>query len=158
MNLATLNASSISVEGPVAMGFSTNNATSGKCFKICISMSRPGWVVPRNIGGLPITKARGVSFFSIPLTKSSRVLKIRVFSYADRTNVSHLCCKTAAARSTAGSMRATTFRRGPSLLVAQQRFRGFSCNCMRLPTARSGRSGSRDPHLNLDLEEMYWKV
>ncbi len=118
MNFATLKASSISPDGPVATGFSMNRATSGKCFRICISISRPGWVVPRNIGGLPITNARGTSLRSIPLTKSSRFRKIRVFSYADRTKVSHLCCKTAAARSTAGSMRATTFKRGPNLLIA----------------------------------------
>ena len=74
----TLNTSSISVKEPVAIGFSTNNATPGKHLIICISMSRPGSVVPRNMGGLPTMTARGRSRGDMTLTKSSRDLKTRV--------------------------------------------------------------------------------
>ena len=111
-----MKASGISLEGPVAMGFSINRATPGKCFRIWSSMSRACCVVPRNIGGLPTTNARGASRRAMFFTKSSSVRKTRVFSYALRTNVSHFFCSTAVARSTAGSMSATTLRRGPSLL------------------------------------------
>lgn len=79
ISLATLKASSISLLGPVAMGFSMNMATPGKLFIICSSMSRLGCVVPLNIGGDPTTTARGFSLGDMFLTKSSRVLNTRVF-------------------------------------------------------------------------------
>lgn len=49
-------------------------------------------------------------------TYSSKLLNIRVLSYAETTNVFLFLWRTLAARSTAGSMRATTLSRGPSLL------------------------------------------
>ena len=72
------------------------------------------------MGGEPTMTARGMSFLDMLRTKSSSVLKTRVFSYAERTKVSHFFWSTAVARSTAGSMRATTLRRGPSLLDGRE--------------------------------------
>lgn len=103
------------------MGFSMKRATPGKRVIIWSSISRPGCVVPRNMGGLPTTNARGRSLRDMFLQKSSSVRNTRVFSYAERTNVSHFFCRTAVARSTAGSMSATTLRRGPSLLWGGRR-------------------------------------
>lgn len=60
--------------------------------------------------------ARGLSRGFMFRTKSSSVLNTRVPWYADTTNESHFFCRTAVARSIAGSIKATTLRRGPSLL------------------------------------------
>lgn len=114
---AILKLSWISSSGPVAMGFSRKIATPGKCLRICNSMSRPGCVDPRNIGGLPTMIARGRSRGAIFRTKSSNVLNTRVSWYADMTKESHFFWSTAVARSIAGSIRATTLRRRPSLLA-----------------------------------------
>lgn len=108
--------SSISDAGPVAIGFSINIATPGKYFMICISMSRPGCIEPLYIGGLPTMMAFGRSLNVIFLTNSSSVLNTFVSWYADLTKESHFSFKTDFARSVAGSMSATTLRRGPSLL------------------------------------------
>lgn len=74
MYFETLKASSSSLFGPVAIGFSMNIATPGKCVIICISMSLPGKVVPLNIGGLPMMTARGFSRGDMFLINSSTLL------------------------------------------------------------------------------------
>lgn len=88
--LATSNAFWSSSNEPVAIGFSTNKAIPGNFFKSWISMSLPGRVLPRNMGGLPMTTALGYSPLVIVLTKSSKFLQILVCSYADLTKLSHL--------------------------------------------------------------------
>lgn len=108
--------SSAVVYGPVETGFSTKSATPGKYWSNLSSRSRPGASLPRQNGGLPTIIARGFSSGFIALAKSSMVLNILVSWYADTTKESHFFCRTAAARSRAGSISATTLRRGPSLL------------------------------------------
>ena len=78
--LATSKESLSSSNSPVAMGFSTNIAIPGNCFKIWVSISRPGTVLPRNIGGLPMMTALGYSFLVIVLTNSSKSLQTLVLS------------------------------------------------------------------------------
>jgi hypothetical protein len=78
--LATSNASLSSSNRPVAIGFSTNKATPGSFFKSWSSISLPGRVLPRNIGGLPITTALGYSALVIVLMNSSKFLHILVFA------------------------------------------------------------------------------
>ena len=78
--LATWNASSSSSNGPVAIGFSTNKAIPGNFFKSWASISLPGRVLPRNMGGLPMMTALGYSFLVIVLMNSSKFLQILVFS------------------------------------------------------------------------------
>ena len=93
-----------------------NKAILGNFFKIWVSISLPGRVLPRNMGGLPMMTALGYSLLVIVATNSSKSLQTLVFSYADLTKLEHFCWRTAVARSVAGSTRATTFNLGPSLL------------------------------------------
>lgn len=116
---ATAKESLISSTGPVATGFSTNNGTPGKCFNTCISISFPSFTPPRNVGGEPITTARGFSCSARVSTNSCKVAQMRVFWYAPTRpgeEDSRLALRTPAARSVAGSITATMRRRGPSFL------------------------------------------
>jgi len=145
---AILYPSSTSFSGPVATGFSTKRGTPGKWWRICISISRPARVVPRNMGGLPTTNARGLSFAETWATNSSNVLNTRVFSYAGRTNELHFFWRTAAALSIAGSIKATTLSRRPSLLCGSSR-RGLARG-NRILAVQAEKNGSRVLQGNLD--------
>lgn len=156
MAFAIMNRSWIPSSGPVATGFSTNRATPGSSFKTCSSKSRPAWVDPRNIGGLPMMTARGRSFGVMFWMKSTKVWKMRVSWYDETTVESFFCVSAEAARSVAGSTRPTTLRRRPNLLgwqSARESCLSRCAHCSRRDEWFHGPSGEPEkiwPNINLE--------
>lgn len=126
----------------------TAGVFSGKSLSTWSSKSRPCCVEPRNAAGEPTMKACGRSCSFMVETKSSSEGQMRVSRYAISTNDERLTSRRCLATASAGSMMATTLRRGPSCErenseVVSRRFGADGLANRDAPCSRDGTSGPR---------------